>query len=786
MGALFTNLLESIKTYSWRGVFERVRPLNSFLLRLSLAASDHITRENAIICLIFSRCVWALVRHSGLLFTSLYLKQCSTSLMRYYSGISKSELNQMSGPSVSLSRSGIPRLIPAHLRHVLAQRDDRADRLCRLYLTLFSVSRIIKLAKPISMASFKTMETPIEDIGSVKEILGMVKELFPTLQKLYLPEISSIPFEKGFRWKPTWKTTPNDDRQFQKRPTAKEKREAIEQGIDPKTLEPTLKPNIFTSVKYELAAFSRQVSLIHSWEGIFSPGILFGKDRILFALDNRYNTSVCNEDLDFYERTLGLIYHDLGHAFGATYLRSGKLGQVLVGAGKRRWFVMGNYVKQRLLYPVHVWGMSVLRTLPADGTFYQERPIERLFARGHRIGHFRACYDLSAATDRWPVAVIHDLMSCLFGSTLASCIVNGCLAINSCDFDGRISKDNSVEHHTVVFVAGQPLGYYGSWALFALSHHYLVWIAAYRCGFVDTPFTDYALLGDDLIIAHEEVSLEYRRLLAKLQVSISDSKSLVSHNGSLEFAKQFWITKNPKTFNGARGHTWFRGSPVNLSPISAQAVLATNSLVTLQQLAAKYNLSSKTVFKLSGAGYRVLGRLNSPSTLSRRWQRILALSDKHLRGKHTGYVDWWLGRGLPLSPYTFQFCVSFLRNKMKLKQLHLPPEEGWWSEGERVNSEYTLTRNWLSMWLQYLKWYSLTKFGPVDHLDVFFEAPIVTFTYHKEHKEEVTTALKAWGSLYVLFDKCADKCTPGWTPPVLDWGSLVGYIRSDGTILYPQ
>ena len=44
-------------------------------------------------------------------------------------------------------------------------------------------------------------------------------------------------------------------------------------------------------------------------------------------------------------------------------------------AGKRRLFVIGNWFKQRLLYPVHVWGMSVLRRIPQDGTFHQEGPI---------------------------------------------------------------------------------------------------------------------------------------------------------------------------------------------------------------------------------------------------------------------------------------------------------------------------------------------------------------------------------------------------------------------------
>lgn len=42
--------------------------------------------------------------------------------------------------------------------------------------------------------------------------------------------------------------------------------------------------------------------------------------------------------------------------------------------------------------------------------------------------------------------------------------------------DGR--PGHSLQPAKVSFVAGQPLGYYSSWPLFALSHHMVVWYAA--------------------------------------------------------------------------------------------------------------------------------------------------------------------------------------------------------------------------------------------------------------------------------------------------------------------
>lgn len=173
--------------------------------------------------------------------------------------------------------------------------------------------------------------------------------------------------------------------------------------------------------------------------------------------------------------------------------------------------------------------MPVLRTIPSDGTSRQEGPIHRL---SRRRPNFLASFDLTAATDRWPVSTIYDLVVCIFGPTLASCIVKGCLALNVCsDRSLRKRKERS---KNVCFRAGQPLGYYGSWALFALTHHFVVWLAADRVRpGRGRPFLDYALLGDDIVIAYREVAKEYRSILDALQVKVSYSKSLVSETGGV-------------------------------------------------------------------------------------------------------------------------------------------------------------------------------------------------------------------------------------------------------------
>lgn len=75
----------------------------------------------------------------------------------------------------------------------------------------------------------------------------------------------------------------------------------------------------------------------------------------------------------------------------------------------------------------------------------------------------------------------------------------------------------------VTFVAGQPLAYYGSWALFSLSHHYVVWLAAELSSYPGK-LDDYAVLGDDVVIADTEVAKTYEELSRKFGVSVSRDK----------------------------------------------------------------------------------------------------------------------------------------------------------------------------------------------------------------------------------------------------------------------
>jgi hypothetical protein len=82
------------------------------------------------------------------------------------------------------------------------------------------------------------------------------------------------------------------------------------------------------------------------------------------------------------------------------------------------------------------------------------------------------------------------------------------------------------------------MGAHSSWGVFALSHHALVQWAANRCGYKEW-FVEYVLLGDDVVIFNRDVAHEYRRLVRRMGVIISPTKSLVQATGVFEFAKKF-------------------------------------------------------------------------------------------------------------------------------------------------------------------------------------------------------------------------------------------------------
>lgn len=95
----------------------------------------------------FARVVIGMVRKYGMLFTAFYLKQCGVSLKRFDSG-SYSKHDSLSVP-VSLTRTGLQRIIPIMVRRAIRVGDSRADKWVRIYLSWFGAARLVELASSV-------------------------------------------------------------------------------------------------------------------------------------------------------------------------------------------------------------------------------------------------------------------------------------------------------------------------------------------------------------------------------------------------------------------------------------------------------------------------------------------------------------------------------------------------------------------------------------------------------------------------------------------------------------
>lgn len=152
--------------------------------------------------------------------------------------------------------------------------------------------------------------------------------------------------------------------------------------------------------------------------------------------------------------------------------------------GKTRTIAIGDYWSQAILKPLHNSLMGCLRKLETDGTWNQDFQSERIkrLANNHSIS-----FDLTNATDRFPVEIQRLLISELFGEDLSVAWV-GLMT----------DRTFSYKQHSVRWGRGQPLGFYSSWAAFALAHHAVIEYCAFKIGVKS--FRDYAVLGDDVVI----------------------------------------------------------------------------------------------------------------------------------------------------------------------------------------------------------------------------------------------------------------------------------------------
>lgn len=262
------------------------------------------------------------------------------------------------------------------------------------------------------------------------------------------------------------------------------------------------------------------------------------------------------------------------------------------------------------------------------------------------------------------------------------------------------------------FTRGQPLGFYSSWPVFTLTHHVLVWLAAYEV-YPGKRFHDYAILGDDLVIADKEVALAYRNTMDRAMGVISIEKSLISSNGVCEFAKRFIVNNH-------------RSDRADLSPTSLACLRACSGFVAsfVFKTLGVYFYNS---FRIRGGGYRVFSRLRGPadvkafSRLSRRWKRHW-LTLYAPSGIQPLPLPLWLAfpdLGI-LDCYVYGSVRWFILERVKPREID---EESinelnlFWEPNDKGLMLERLLKSFLQLHFHYYHWYASRFMDPFCSLD---------------------------------------------------------------------
>jgi len=197
--------------------------------------------------------------------------------------------------------------------------------------------------------------------------------------------------------------------------------------------------------------------------------------------------------------------------------------------GKTRPFAIVDFFSQTALKPLHEFLMDWLKKQPQDGSDSHSK-VANDVREWTKSSQDCWSFDLTAATDRWPVELIHRSMTHCFGEEIADCWKS---IITDRTFIGPKGEE-------VRWAVGQPLGALSSWASFAVSHHTFIQTCE-RIDWLNSKLTTprrklpwrkptqyYRMIGDDVVLTqYPGIARTYKDMLGTIGVEISLSKSVL-------------------------------------------------------------------------------------------------------------------------------------------------------------------------------------------------------------------------------------------------------------------
>lgn len=669
--------------FEWQTTVKGGRALGAALLRALHLRDGGMTSRWCIATFSYAKYVIRLQRRSGWTYVVKYLKAASVLLQQSASG-QRILATQELGAAVSRTRSGIPRIIPHLMRDQIRSGNIWT---VRIWLTFLGLYRVIEIPGKLKLHTITAPATvqPEFLVGWYRFII----ELFPIILDL-CGKTSSANFWRRTVGRSTRNCVPP-------MPSDSSLRAWVDTlaahwvPVSWKGYPWDLKPRLLAILK------SSPNSSKGPWAGPGSPGttstgailtdLMMWESPRFVAISNETRAALKSWLEEVGDRTFSRLLamvRDLpnvldrmglwdweyesalwkrgqypGALAGFGYARGiGKLGFKVEPAGKIRVFAMVDNVTQCIMKPVHDLLFSILRALPTDGTFDQLRPAKALVARG--LCEFYS-YDLSAATDRFPLALQHAVMSLILGRKLA-----GLWATILVDRDYRVPRYiNALKNwkvpkgtpELVRYGAGQPMGALTSWAAFSLTHHFLVQYAAYKVFQKVEFFLDYALLGDDIVIAHKKVAEAYLALLSEIGVEYGLAKSLISSTGGFEFAKRTFVAGK------------------DASPISLLALgVAKADPAVLEQILVHAGIDSlaraiRASTRVLGYGFRALARQPAVLKSRSRLQGLAILLSRPGSPWGLPVMDWLLQSGPGVIQEVSKEALAAMRDSLERKLL---------------------------------------------------------------------------------------------------------------------
>jgi hypothetical protein len=607
------------------------RPLVNHLLKMTKLVTGSITNSLVKVIISYIRNLHKIQRKNGIPFTVNYLKACVTLLMQSLSG-EKHESTRPLKVAVSRTNSGLPRIIPRLHR---AKIKEGNIGYIRLWLTLFSLYRVFDYVGKLKIDTIikpSNANVNFDEIKDVVSKLDIASHFSPRLLSNQEPSVSIKPFWISASSPTCIKAVHDDDGKVLQGSSYSTSiysivvaiRAFAANPVNPKYLELTNVPKFLKTKVYK-----KGFSLASAFDNYCSRYGYSGPIRTLLAFSKfapRYAPGVLSTP----KARIHLNYDN--HSLG-------KLSFKIEPAGKIRVFAMVDCFTQWLLKELHDDIFRFLRSLSTDATFDQSKVL-RGFVDRLKSENIRKVYsfDLTAATDRIPVSAQVAILNAIenygvLGEYWRDILVGRWYSLNypswdpmaiSCKRLGVDPENPYVKVDTiwwrgekvsivraVAYATGQPMGALSSWGMLALTHHIMVQIAAQRVG--KELFDLYLVLGDDLVIADKKVAASYLKLAKEWDVGINISKSVISTNGSLEFAKRFFYK-----YQDVSGLS-FKEMAVAFWDIRGLLQLF-NRISSFRQIRVSEALS------FLGHGYKALSRLSADySRMSKSMKRALLL-----------------------------------------------------------------------------------------------------------------------------------------------------------------